>query len=217
MEPIRIVIADAHFLIREGLKNLFEREPDIELVGEAIQEAQLFSLLKTHHPNVLIIDYDQAGKFSSETVKQILNRFPEVNILIISANDKREEIYDLLENKVNSYLTKECDQREIIDAVKATARGEKFFCTKVLNYLLEKSFSDKENCAPTPLSPREVEIVRLVAEGKIAKEIASTLDLSTHTVYTHRKNIMRKLQLSSSSELVLYAVQNGLVSQNAKA
>ena len=115
---------------------------------------------------------------------------------------------------MNSFLTKECDETEILDAVMATAKNERFFCSKILNYILEKSFNKSISCKPSPLSQREVEIVRLIAKGLIAKEIADRLNLSTHTVYTHRKNIMSKLKVKSASELVLYAVNNGIVDVN---
>ena len=112
---------------------------------------------------------------------------------------------------MNSFLSKQCDEKEILDAVLATAKGEKFYCTNVLNYLLEKSFPKETECKPLPLSAREVEIVQLISTGLIAKEIAGKLNLSTHTIYTHRKNIMKKLGIGSTSELVLYAVNEGIV------
>ena len=111
---------------------------------------------------------------------------------------------------VNSFLSKKCDEKEIIDAVHATSKNEKYYCTNVLNCLLEKSFP-KDDCSPRPLSPREIEVVQLVAKGLIAKEIASELYLSTHTIYTHRKNIMKKLKIGTTSELVLYAVREGII------
>ncbi|MEM6965044.1 MAG: response regulator transcription factor [Bacteroidota bacterium] len=108
-------------------------------------------------------------------------------------------------------MTKGCDEEEIINAIKATAKQERFFCNKILNFILEKSFAKSDDGTTTPLTTREIEIVRLVVEGKIAKEIADELNLSTHTIYTHRKNIMNKLELKSTSELVLYAVEKGFV------
>jgi DNA-binding NarL/FixJ family response regulator len=141
-------------------------------------------------------------------------QYPNINILIISGDEDKKAIYDVLESGVNSFLTKTCDEHEIKDAIAATAKGDKFYCTRIIDYLLEKSFAkdEVEDCSPTPLSPREVEIVRLIAQGLIAKEIADELSLSTHTIYTHRKNIMKKLNMNSSSELILYALNNGLVS-----
>ncbi|HRD83208.1 MAG TPA: response regulator transcription factor, partial [Saprospiraceae bacterium] len=108
--------------------------------------------------------------------------------------------------------TKSCGEQEVSDAVRATVRGDKFFCSKILDVLLEKSLGrTTATCAPSPLSAREIEVVQLVVKGYIARQIADMLHLSPHTVYTHRKNIMKKLQLQSPAELTLYALQNGII------
>lgn len=192
-------------------------EERFKVVAEATNEQELIRKLQVQSAQVVVLDYNQPNSFSRNTVEKIKQAAPSVNLLIISADNNKESIYQILEMGVNSFLTKACDKEEIIDAIKATARGEKFFCTKVLDYLLEKSFAkgDASSCAPTPLTPREIEIVQLVARGLVAKEIAAQLNLSTHTVYTHRKNIMRKLGLSTASELVLYAVHIGLVKNDS--
>ena len=215
MQPISILLADSHHLVRLGLRHLLADEKKFNIVAEATDEESLFEELSEHNPNIVILDYKQPGSFSEKTIQQIRKQAPQANVLVISADNEKNSIYQVLEYGINSFVTKTCGEEEIIDAVKATAKGEKFFCTKVLDYLLEKSFSkEEENCAPTPLTPREIEIVRLVAKGLIAKEIAGLLNLSTHTVYTHRKNIMKKLELNTSSELVLYAINNGIVESN---
>ena len=223
MDGISITLADSQYLIRIGLKHLFDKHSHIRVVSEAGDEEELAEQLVRQRPEIIILDYDQPDAFDQSTVVRIKQLSPGTNILIISDDDDKERIYQVLQAGVNSFLTKSCDEEEIIDAVKATAKGEKFFCTRILDYLLEKSFSKaadnglsnskprKASCNPTPLSPREIEIVQLIAQGMIAKEIARELSLSTHTIYTHRKNIMKKLKLNSASELVLYAVNMGLV------
>jgi DNA-binding NarL/FixJ family response regulator len=211
LQSISILIADNQYLIRFGLKELFAQCDEFEVVAEVTNELDLQNNLEQHQPNVVILDYNQPNHFSTDTVVKIKQISPFSNVLIISDDDQKHGIYQVLEYGVNSYLTKSCGENEIIDAVRATSKGEKFFCSNVLNYILEKSFPKTEDCSPTPLSPREIEVVRLVASGLIAKEIASELNLSTHTIYTHRKNIMKKLNLGSASELVLYAVNNGIV------
>lgn len=211
MKSISIVIADAQFLIREGLKHLIAQHSVLNLVGEVENDEELGQVVRECHPQIVILDHDQPEYFDLSSIRAIKEHSPQTNILVISADNEKQSIYRVLESGVHSFLTKTCGGEEIVDAIRATARGEKFFCTKVIDYLLEKSFSkDTENCAPTVLTPRELEIVGLVGKGLIAKEIARTLNLSTHTVYTHRKNIMKKLNLSSSSELVLFAVNNGI-------
>ncbi|NRA48440.1 MAG: response regulator transcription factor [Phaeodactylibacter sp.] len=220
MDAISIVIADAQHLIRAGLRHLVSEDERFHVVGEASNEHELHQTLNIMHPDVLILDYDQADAFSISTINRLKSRHPEVRIMVMSDDDEKERIYEVLQLGVNGFLTKGCGEEEVFDAIRATAKGEKLFCTRVLDYLLEKSFPstpqklksrEEIDCRPTPLSPREIEIVRLVARGLIAKEIASELNLSTHTIYTHRKNIMKKLKLSSASELILYAVDAGII------
>ncbi|MEO1261961.1 MAG: response regulator transcription factor [Bacteroidota bacterium] len=210
MSKVSIVIADSQYLIRVGLRHILRDKAECEIIHEATDESQLLNQLKKVEPDVVVLDYNQPGSFTPETVNRLKKEHPNVRLLVISGDENKKTIYHVLENGVNSFLSKKCDEKEIIDAVYATSNNEKYYCTNVLNYLLEKSFP-KENCAPVPLTPREIEIVRLVANGMIAKEIASELNLSTHTVYTHRKNIMKKLKFGTTSELVLYAVNEGII------
>jgi DNA-binding NarL/FixJ family response regulator len=220
MNAISIVIADAQHLIRAGLRHLVSQDDRFKVVGEASNEEELRKKLSELQPDVVILDYDQDGAFSISTINRLKAQHPHVRIMVMSDDDEKERIYKVLQLGVNGFLTKGCGEEEVYDAIKATAKGEKLFCTRVLDYLLEKSFPEQQqkpaeresvSCGPTPLSPREIEIVRHIARGLIAKEIASELNLSTHTIYTHRKNIMRKLNLSSASELILYAVDIGIV------
>lgn len=219
MHVISVVLADAQYLVRVGLRHLLSGREAVRIVGEATDERELMELLAARKPQVLILDYNQPGNFSKGTVERVRAAFPKTNILIISADHFKDNIFHILEQGVNSFLTKTCDEQEIIDAIKATAKGEKFFCSKVLEYLLERTFAkEKDNgCGAAPLTPREAEIVQLIARGLIAREIAEALNLSPHTIYTHRKNIMKKLRLNSASGLVLYAVHTGLVKAEAVA
>jgi len=208
-----IILADEQYLIRLAMRQLLQDNANFEIQAEAFDTESLFEELHAKMPDTVIIDYNQQDSFGFEVLPRLKREFPAINIMIVTDDDDKQSIYRVLEFGVNSFLTKNCDEHEIMDALKALSRGEKFFCTRIIDYLLEKSFAkdEEEVLSETPLSVREIEIVQLIAKGFIAKEIASMLSLSTHTVYTHRKNIMKKLELSSSSELVLYAVNNGLV------
>ena len=213
-KPITIALADSQYLVRLGLRHILEGSGQFSISFEAPNQDILLEKLGRQQVQVLILDHRQPNRFDENTILAVKEVSPQTNILIISNDDNRHNIYQVLENGVNSFLTKECDETEILDAVMATAKNERFFCSKILNYILEKSFNKSISCIPSPLSQREVEIVRLIAKGLIAKEIADRLNLSTHTVYTHRKNIMSKLKVKSASELVLYAVNNGIVDVN---
>ena len=210
--PISVAIADSQYLIRVGLMHLLNSRKEVDVVGEAASKDSLYQLLQSKQPDVLIFDYNKPDTFDKNDLEKVRKLSPKTGILIISADDNRQSIYDVLEKGVNSFLTKECDEDEIFKAIQATSRGEKFFCSKVLDFLLQKSFgTEPKDCRAIPLTIREVEIVKLVAGGKTAKEISEEINISTHTIYTHRKNIMKKLKMNSTSELVLYAVRHGLV------
>ncbi len=210
--PTSVAIADSQYLIRVGLRHLLDAKDDIEVVGDAEDMEELQELLGFSKPDVLIFDYSKPDFFSQNDLDEIRRLSPDTNVLIISADDEKKSIYNVLEKGVSSFITKQCSEEEIYNAIHATAKGEKFFCNKVLEYLLQKSFGEQtDDCSAIPLSPREIEIVQMVVEGRTAKEISGLINLSVHTIYTHRKNIMKKLGFSSASELVLYAVRNGLV------
>ncbi|MEO1514186.1 MAG: response regulator transcription factor [Bacteroidota bacterium] len=216
MPTTSIILADTHFLIRRGLNHLLSNVDEFEVIGESTNEKALMESVRQNKPQVVIMDHAQGEDFSIETVRQVRQQSPGTNVMIVSADNNQQTIFEVINGGACSFLTKHCGQDEIINGVKAAAKGEKFFCGKVLNLLLERSFGPTEDDdKPVPLSSREIEIVRLIAQGKIAKEIASELHLSTHTIYTHRKNIMKKLRLRSTSELVVYAIQNGIITPDA--
>ncbi len=207
-----ILIADAQYLVRAGLRCILSGQQDLQVIAEAGNLAELRQALELHTPDLLIVDYHQPGAFSLQGLGEVLQAYPQLKTLVVSDDDNRSAIFKVLEAGVHSFLTKSCDAQEILDAVRATLKGDKFFCTKILNALLEKSLGkDNHSCAPGVLSPREAEIVQLVARGFVAKKIADMLHISPHTVYTHRKHIMKKLQLQTSSELVRYALRHGML------
>ena len=177
------------------MRYLLSDQEKYEILCEVSDEEQLITAIEQQNPDLVILDHNQPGKFSHSTVSKVQSWRDDVKFLIISADSDKSTIDKVLGFGVNSFLTKSCGEEEIYDAIKASAKGEKYFCTNILNYLLEKSFSkEEESFDATPLTPRELEIVRLVAKGLIAKEIAEILHLSTHTIYTHRKKHHEKTQ-----------------------
>lgn len=213
MKSYSVLLADEQPLVRLALRQLLSQKEYYRIVGEVGNEEEMLASLRINKPDLVIIDYSQKESFSSNSLAKLKAISAQSQVLVISSDTRKDNIAQVLELGITCFLTKTCGLGEILDAAQAALRGDKFFCNRVIDFLLEKSFSKETEvtCAPTPLSSREIEIVQLSAKGLIAKEIADTLNLSTHTVYTHRKNIMKKLQISSSSELVLYAVSKGLV------
>ncbi|MCF8299658.1 MAG: response regulator transcription factor [Haliscomenobacter sp.] len=211
-ETYKVLLADAQFLIRFALKELLKETNTFQVIGEAGNEDELNSFIAKTTPDIIVIDYNQPGFFSIESIKNLKEQHPTIELLVISSDDNKENIYDVINSGVLRFLTKKCDAHEINEAFRAIIRGEKFFCASIFNFIFEMSFSQNNYSSnPLPLSARELEIVQLIAQGLVAKEIGKKLNLSTHTVYTHRKNIMEKLKLKRSSELVLFAVNKGLL------
>jgi DNA-binding NarL/FixJ family response regulator len=211
-ETYKVLLADAQFLIRFALKELLKETNTFLVIGEAGNEAELNRLITKTPPDIIVIDYNQPGFFSIESIKHLIDQHPTIQLLVISSDENKENIYDVINSGVLRFLTKKCDAHEINEAFRAIIRGEKFFCSSIFNFIFEMSFSQNSYSSnPLPLSARELEIVQLIAKGLIAKEISKKLNLSTHTVYTHRKNIMEKLKLRRSSELVLFAINKGLL------
>lgn len=213
MNPsISIAIADAQVLCRVGLCQLLKEDQDIDIVGQAGNDKELLDIVLKHKPDVVVVDYNQPQYFDHTITQKLKEVSPDTRILVISSDVRKDRIYQVLENGVNSFLTKQCDETEIQEAIRTTARGEKFYCHKILDLILERSFPGKNGkSSGDTLTPREKEILTQVAKGKIAKEIAADLHISTHTIYTHRKNILKKLGLTSPTEMIVYALEHGLI------
>lgn len=215
---IKIVLADAQYLVRIGLRSLLSATKDFKIVGEAVNTEELLKLSEEMHPDVVIFDYNSSNNFVQEDMIQVRKVSPSTRFLVISADESKSTIYKAIELGAVSFLTKECDKDEIIGAVYATAKNEKFLCHKVIDIIIENHMHvDEDNCKAFNLSLRETEIIKLTAKGWTAKTIAGHLFLSTHTVYTHKKNIMKKLKINSSSEMIVYAIQNGLITKEEMA
>lgn len=213
MQPINILLADTAFLVREGIKSVISGYSYMNIVGEATHTTQLDGSISSGNPSMVIIDYNSPGSFSANDIQFILSKSPDVQVLVISSNLKKEEVFRVLEYGAKGFLLKECDHTEIIGAIHALSRNEKFFCGKVLDIILERNLlpSPMEACTPARLTERETEIVKLMAEGVATQDIADLLSLSVHTIYTHRKNVMRKLGVTNAAEVILYAINTSLV------
>ncbi|WNJ18098.1 response regulator transcription factor [Pontibacter sp. G13] len=214
MIQARIFLADSAFLVREGIKAV-TRDYPFEVIGEAANQRELQAKLPHYDPDIVVIDYQSPGKFTHEDVKYVREVHPEANLLVITANPEKQEVFQVLEYGVKGFLLKQCDQTEIIGAINALSRNEKFYCGKVLDIILERNETQSQRggdaCAPTRLTERETEIVALMAEGISTQSIAEKLNLSVHTIYTHRKNVMRKLGVTTAAEVILYAINSSLV------
>lgn len=203
-----VLLADSHYLVREGLYAIFEKINTFNIVGESLDENSMVDFIQQNQPEIVIIDYKNSG-FRPESVEKIYALNPNTKVMVITGDLNRETIFQVISLGVNSFIFKSCDREEIENAIKSIGRNEKFFCSQALDILLEQTQKPKdrgnEGCDPVSLSERELEIINLMAEGMNSRQIAEKLCLSVHTIYTHRKNIMKKLKLNSAGEVIRYA------------
>lgn len=212
MAKVDIVIADNQNLTVAGLQFILQNRPDFQIISIIQEPASLQNEIARINPDVLIVDYNLPDYVSPDHLESVL-RAHRVNTLVITADDNKPSIMRIVQMGVQGFLTKSCSKEEILLAIQATARGEKFFCHTVLNMILEKSDpgSDGSDCEPTGLTQRETEILKNLAAGFSTKKIADLLNLSPHTVHAHRKNIIKKLNIKSPTEFVVYAIDFGLL------
>lgn len=212
-DRIRVLIADDHTIVRTGVRLLLEAEPDIEVVGEAGDGNQALLLTESLQPNVILIDVAMPGLDGMEATRQIKKRWPAINVLVLTMHRTDEYFFEMLKAGASGYVLKGAETNELINAVRMVGRGEIFLHATMARRLVQDYLSRVEGVAESgvALSPRELEILRLLAEGYSSNEIAKKLVISPSTVHTHRSNLMAKLGLNSRHELVQYARERGLV------
>lgn len=210
-QPISVIVADTAFIIRKGLRTLIKENPDFEYITEVADAKSLYVALRKNNPNVLIVDHCCDDCFSLNVIRRIKIEFPKLNILVISHEKSAEEIKKIIGIGIKNYLLKDCDEKEITDAIICCAKGDKYFCGQIIDVLLEKEISIKEHCKTGGITKRELEIIKQLVSGKRSKEIADILCISLFTVNTHKKNIYRKLGIGHSYELAQYALKTGLM------
>ncbi len=210
----RIVLAEDHALVREGIKKIVEDISDLQVVGEVGDGRELLELLKTLTPDMVILDISMPHMPGIEAAKEIKRYYPQVQVLILTMHKKQEYLNDAIAAGANGYLLKEDLARELRFAIDKIRQGL-IYISPLLSDELTSLFVQSRRLAPEkpeePLTPREIEIVRLIAEGKSSREIAAKLFLSFRTIQNHRTRIMRKLNLKKNIDLVKYAIRMGFI------
>ena len=211
-KQIELLIADKQPLTAVGLEAFLTGKQDVKIVGRVLQRGDLGDLMEKLQPDLLVADYNIPGFINLGDIKNALAKSSRTHILILSSDNDKSSILDALQLGVKGYITKECSLEEVAMAVQSAAKGEKFFCHKILDIIMEKHFSpEPADCEPTVLTTRETEILKLIAHGRSTQTIADDLYLSPHTVQTHRKSIIKKLNIKSPTEFVIYAIDLGLL------
>lgn len=216
MKKIRILLADDHKLMRSGLRLLIEQQPDLTVVGEAADGREAVALAKSLRPDVAVVDISMPNLNGIEAAHQITQSHAELAVIVLSMHPDESYVLRALKAGAKGYLLKDSAESDLITAVRAVARGKSFFSPAVSKVLLDDYIRKLKRSGAEDaydlLTPREREVLQLVAEGKSNKEVANLLNLSVYTVETHRSNIMQKLNLKGVPELTLYAVRKGIIS-----
>ncbi len=215
MSKIRIIIADDHDIVRQGVRNILESEADMELCGEATCGRDAVELAERLKPLVAILDISMPGLNGIEAARQILKANPKICILMFTMHDAEQLVHEVFGAGAKGYLLKSDAGRHLITAIRTVAQGSHYFSSRLSEVIFE-SFLHRgaphlPADSPQKPSAREREIIQLLAEGKSNKEVAGVLGISVKTAETHRAAVMRKLGLHSVSELVRYAIRNHII------
>lgn len=218
MMPIRLFIVDDHKIIRVGLRGMLEREKDIQIVGEADKAEELLTLLEKDPADVILMDIDLGEINGIQATATVKSKFPSVHVLGLTMHEEPDFIVKMLEAGASGYLLKNAGRDELLSAIRAVAKGDSYFSQRVSSTLLQLVTSKKAQAQPargshpqTPLSERELEVLRLIAQEHSNGEIADKLFISIRTVDTHRRNLLEKLGLRNTAGLVKYAIEKGIV------
>src|ERR1700683_2541361 len=214
---LRILIADDHEVVRRGLCTLLQSHEGWEICGEAVDGRVAVSKAKELKPDVVILDIGMPGLNGLAATRQLVQQNPEQKIIVLTITDSDQVIREALDAGARGFVLKSDAARDLVSAVEALQRDRMFFTPRV-NDMVLAGFLDKsdgsslsESAKSPKLTPREREVIQLLAEGKSSKEVACLLNLSTKTAETHRSNIMRKLDIHSIRDLVVYAVKNDII------
>jgi len=216
MNAVRILVADDHGVVRKGLRLILERHDGLEVIGEAADGREAVRLAEELSPDIVIMDVGMPQLNGIDATAQILHRNPRAGVIILSMHSDEGYIVRALSAGAKGYLLKDSAEEDLIQAVRIVAQGRPFFSPRITQTLLDdyvrqlrqKGLQDSYDL----LTEREKEVLQLISEGKSNKEVATILGLSVYTVETHRTNLMQKLNLHNTAEIVLYAVRKKIIS-----
>ena len=207
---IRIVIADDHAIVREGLKRIITSADDMEVVGEAADGTQVMQHVRESDFDVLVLDLSMPGRSGMELIKLVRGEKPKLRILVLSMHEELQYAVRAIRSGASGYLTKESAPMQLIQVLRKIAAGGAFISTDVAEQLALGSMLGGAAAAHEKLTDREFEVFRLIAIGMSVTEIAGRLNLSAKTISTHKANLMQKMNLQNQSELIRYAIKHGI-------
>ena len=210
--PIQILIADDHGVLRAGLRTLLNAEPNLEVVGEASDGDTVLRLASELRPDIVLLDISMPGPGGIEVTRQLKESLPELRVLILTAHEDESMLREAVQAGAAGYIIKRAVESELINAILSVSRGDLYVHPAMTRALLKETslFPSMPEPSVESLTPREIEVLRLIAKGYTNGQIAKELSLSVRTVESHRANLMGKLELRSRVELVRYAMEHGL-------
>jgi DNA-binding NarL/FixJ family response regulator len=208
---IRLVLADDHAIVREGLRQILVSAGDFEIAGEASDGHQALARVRELDFDVLVLDMSMPGKGGIELIKQVHAEKPRVRMLVLSMHEERQYAVRAIRAGASGYLTKESATKQLVEAIRRVAGGGAFVSPEVAQELALGAMPDASGPLHASLSDREYQVFMLIAQGKSISDIASGLNLSGKTVSTHKANILQKMRMTTSGELIRYAIAQGLV------
>jgi len=215
VNPIRILLADDHTVVRKGLRLLLENQPGFQVLAEAADGRAAVALAEQHVPDVVVMDLAMPTLNGIEAARQLTSRLPRTAVVFLSMHSDESYVLKALKAGARGYLLKDSAEHDLIQAVRAVAEGKSFFSPAISKMMMEDYMRELQERQVEDtyelLTTREREVLQLLAEGKSNKEVAAILNLSLYTVETHRGNILQKLNLHSGAELILYAIRKGVI------
>jgi DNA-binding NarL/FixJ family response regulator len=216
LEKIKVLIADDHQIVRDGLRSLLEKEADLQVIGEAADGRTALRMIREQAPRVVIMDVAMPDLNGIEATIQIKKEFPEVKVIALSMHDDRRFVLSMIKAGASGYLIKDCAFKELIRAIRVVVVQNKIYMSPgITDVLVENYLSGapaEERIAFSLLTPREREVLQLIAEGKTSNQIGEHLHVSIKTVETHRAGILNKLNIRSVAELTKFAIREGIIS-----
>ncbi len=210
---IKVLLVDDHAIIREGLRSLLEKQPEMEVIADTDDGRKAIEFVRELLPNIVIMDITMPGLNGIEATRQIVAEFPDVKVIALSIHSKRRFVADMLSAGATGYILKECLFDEFVQAIKAVAAGGRYLSPRITDVVVSDYVKRLSATADSPfeaLKTREREVLQLVAEGMSTKQIALELHVSIKTIEANRRQIMEKLNIHSVAELTKYAVREGL-------
>jgi DNA-binding NarL/FixJ family response regulator len=208
---MRLLIADDHGIVRGGLRLLLDRQPDMEVVAEAADGAEALALALRERPDICVLDVSMPKMTGLQATVEIRSHAPEISVLVLSMHDDERYLYEALQAGAAGYVLKREADTVLVDAVRAVARGEPFMTNAATRSLVREWMQDDSTGPVEPLTLREREVLKLIAEAHTNREIGVVLHLAEKTVESHRANLLRKLGMRDRVELVRYAIRRGLI------